>query len=209
MITNNLYVIAAICGNFYRESQVNPGIWENLTIGAPGFGLGQWSDIPPNLTRRSQMFQWVAINGYAYDSGDGQLAYLVYENYWIPVNRYHTSAYPTLGDFLQSTSTNLSDLVYEFMWHWEGINDPQVSIRLSYAQQFYDLMINDPGYRMPWVSINNYITITQSEFNVLLVMDWFIGATPPGPGPGPGDTGVYYAIFHAIQKRKKGGWHIV
>lgn len=210
MVTNNLYVIAAICGNFYRESQVNPGIWENLTVGAPGYGLGQWTDIPPSLTRRTQLFQWLSANGYSQDSGEGQLSYLVYENYWIPNNRYHNSAYATLADYLQSTSTNLSDLVYEYMWHWEGINDSQVSIRLQYAQRFLDLMLNDPGYRMPWTAINAYISVTQSEFNVLLIMDWFLGSTPPGPGPGPSEDGTYYALFQmALKRRKKGGWNIV
>ena len=37
-ISSNLYVIAAICGNFYQESTVNPGIWEGLTPNAPGYG---------------------------------------------------------------------------------------------------------------------------------------------------------------------------
>lgn len=204
MITNNLYVIAAICGNFWRESTVNPGIWENLTVGDPGYGLGQWTDLPQyGLTRRTQLFQWLSANGYAQDSGEGQLSYLVVENYWIRNNQYGQSAYPTLADFLTSTSTNLQDLVYEYMWHWEGINDPQASIRLQYAQQFLALMQQDPGYRMPWSSGNFYNSVTQAEFNVLLIMDWFLGASPIIT------TDLMAILSKAIKNRKKGGWHIV
>ena len=67
--TSNLKVVAAICGNFFQESGVNPGIWENLTPGAPGYGLGQWTDNPPNVYRRTALFNWLSANGYAQDSG--------------------------------------------------------------------------------------------------------------------------------------------
>lgn len=204
MITNNLYVIAAICGNFWRESTVNPGVWENLTIGDPGYGLGQWTDLPQyGLTRRTQLFQWLSANGYAQDSGEGQLAYLVYENYWIPNNQYGQSAYPTLADYLTSTSTNLQDLVYEFMWHWEGINDPQAADRLQYAQQFLTVMQQDPGYRMPWSIGNFYNSVTQAEFNSLHIMDWFITASPVIT------TDLMAILAYVVKKRKKGGWTIV
>lgn len=204
MITNNLYVIAAICGNFWRESTVNPGVWENLTVGDPGYGLGQWTDLPQyGLTRRTQLFQWLSANGYPQDSGEGQLAYLVFENYWIPNNQYGQSAYPTLADFLTSTSTNLQDLVYEFMWHWEGINDPQAADRLQYAQQFLAVMQQDPGYRMPWSTGNFYNSVTQAEFNALRIMDWFFGASPIIT------TDLMAILTKAIKNRKKGGWHIV
>lgn len=206
MITNNLYVIAAICGNFWRESTVNPGIWESLTVGAPGYGLGQWTDLPAyGLTRRTQLFNWLSLNGYPQDSGEGQLQYLLYENYWVRSNQYHYSAYATLTDFIQSSSTNLSDLVYEYMWHWEGINDPQVQVRLDAADRFYNLFINDPGYRMPWSTGNFYNSLTQADFNSLLIMDWFLGATPA-----PGITmNELLAIWAKLKRKRKGGWHIV
>ena len=206
MITNNLYVIAAICGNFWRESTVNPGIWESLTVGAPGYGLGQWTDLPVyGLTRRTQLFNWLSLNGYAQDSGEGQLQYLLYENYWIRQNQYHTSAYNSLTDFIQSTSTNLNDLVYEYMWHWEGINDSQVQVRLDAATRYYNLFVNDPGYRMPWSTGNFYNSQTQADFNALLIMDWFLGATPT-PSI---NTDELFAMCMMLRRKRKGGWHIV
>lgn len=208
MITNNLYVIAAVCGNFWRESTVNPGIWENLTVGDPGYGLGQWTDIPPGLTRRTQLFNWLTANGYSQDSGIGQLEYLLYENYWIRQNAYGTSVYNDLSAFLQSTSTNLSDLVYEYMWHWEGINDSGVQIRLDAANRYMNLFVNDPGTRDPWTVGNFYCSQAQADNNALLIMDWFLGATPPGPGPGPGGD-PFIAILKTLMKRRRlNGYHV-
>ena len=205
MICSNLYVIAAICGNFWRESTVNPGIWESLTVDAPGYGLGQWTDIPPGLTRRTQLFNWLGANGYPQDSGEGQLQYLVYENYWTPVNQYHTSAYTDLADFLQSTSTNIADLTREYMYHWEGINDPQVQDRIDAATNFYNAFINDPGTRDPWTSGNFYCTLLQADFNALLIMDFFLGQSPITPVTGD----ELAAIITLLRKRRKGGWNIV
>ena len=207
MITNNLYVIAAICGNFWRESNVNPGIWENLTVGSPGYGLGQWTDVPPGLTRRTQLFNWLSMNGYPQDSGIGQLEYLLYEDYWVPVNAYDSSPYPTLTDFIQTTSTNLNDLVYQYMWHWEGINDSGVNIRLNAAADFLHEFQNDPGTRDPWYSGNFYLTTAQALNNALLVMDWFLGGSPPGPGPSGDELPVIIAAF--LKKKRKGGGYRV
>jgi len=174
MISDNLYVIAAICGNFYQESTVNPGIWENLTIGAPGYGLGQWTDNPPQVMRRTALFDWLDAHGYAHDDGDGQLAFLVDEDLWVP-SLIQPSAYATLGDFFRSTSTNLSDLVLEFMFHWEGINDGTDPVRLSFAQTFLSAFQNDDGTRWPWYSSNSYNSITNATRNALRVLDYFKG----------------------------------
>jgi len=180
-ISTNLSVIAAICGNFYQESTVNPGIWEGLTVDAPGYGLGQWTDNPPSVMRRTALFNWLDNNGYARDSGDGQLNFLVYENLWIP-SLITPSAYNTLTDFFNSTDTNINNLVYEFMYHWEGINDGSDTTRINAAFQFYDAFINDDGTRLPWFTGNYYLTLTaESTDNALRIKDFFLGATPPTP----------------------------
>lgn len=212
MVTNNLCVIAAICGNFWRESTINPGVWENLTVGDPGYGLGQWTDVPPNLTRRTQLFNWLSAVGYPQDSGVGQLEYLIYESYWTPNSAGHTSAYNTFSDFLASTSTNVSDLTLEYMYHWEGINDPNANIRIQHAQDYLTLFQNDPGTRNAWSSGNFYNSTAQAENNALLIMDWFLGATPsPGPGPGPSPMPISPDVLALIILKKKsgGGWNIV
>lgn len=182
-ISTNLHVIAAICGNFWQESTINPGIWENLTVGAPGYGLGQWTDNPPIVERRTALFNWLDANGYARDSGPGQLAFLVYENLWIP-STFTPSAYQTLTDFFNSTSTNTAYLTEEWMWHWEGIDDGSYTTRLDAARYYYNAFINDDGNRTTWWSSNSYLDMTTTALeNALLIKDFFLGTTPPGPDP--------------------------
>ena len=184
-ISTNLHVIAAICGNFWQESTINPGIWENLTVDAPGYGLGQWTDNPPIVERRTALFNWLDANGYARDSGPGQLAFLVYENLWIP-STFTPSAYQTLTDFFNSTSTNTAYLTEEWMWHWEGIDDGSYTTRLDAARYYYNAFINDDGNRTTWRSSNSYLDMTTTALeNALLIKDFFLGTTPPGPGPIP------------------------
>lgn len=184
-ITNNLYVIAAICGNFYQESTVNPGIWEGLIVGNPGYGLGQWTDNPPIVERRTALFNWLDANGYSRDSGEGQLQFLMYENLWIANNAYGQSAYNSLWQYIASSSTNLYDLTQEFMFHWEGINDGSFNIRYTWAQNFLDLFQNDNGVRNPWVTGNFYCSINEAKSNALLIKDFFTGSTPPEPPEPP------------------------
>ena len=182
-ISTNLYIIAAICGNFWQESQVNPGAWENWTVGDPGFGLGQWTDNPPVVMRRTALFQWLADNGYARQDGEGQLEFLVHEDLWIPT-LIQQSAYSTLTDYFQSTSTNLSDLVYEWMYHWEGINDGSYQNRYTFASVALNAFQNDGGVRQPWTAGNYQISMQEALDNAMLIKDFFIGTTPPTP-PGP------------------------
>lgn len=207
-ITTNLYIIAAICGNFWQESTVNPGIWENLTVGAPGYGLGQWTD-NTGVSRRTALFNWLDSNGYSRDSGDGQLAFLVHENLWIP-SLFTPSAYSSMSAFFASTSTNLSDLVLEWQYHWEGIDDGSTPNRLQFAQDVLDLFSQDPGTRYPWYSSNSYNSLVYARRNSLLIKDFFLGTTPtpPGPGPEPTDEELIAILRAARRKKLKGGIYI-
>lgn len=210
-ISTNLYVIAAICGNFYQESTVNPGIWEGLTPNAPGYGLGQWTDNPPQVMRRTALFNWMDANNYPHDSGDGQLAFLVYENLWIP-SLFQQSAYNTLADFFATSSQNLADLVREWMWHWEGIDDGTLGVRYDAAAHFLSAFQNDDGTRLPWFTGNYYLQLErESTDNALMIMDFFLGSEPPTP-PGPDEPTVeeiLAVVRMALKRRKRGGGVIV
>ena len=209
-ICSNLYVIAAICGNFWQESQVNPGAWEGWTVGNPGFGLGQWTDNPPAVMRRTALFNWLDANGYARDSGDGQLAFLVHEDLWIP-SLFQQSSYNTLTDYFQSTSTDISALTREWMYHWEGIDDGSFQTRYDAAVDFYDVFINSDGTREPWYAENGRLTRGQARWNSLRVMDFFLEAEPgPGPGPDePTEEEILAIVRTALRRRRKGGGIIV
>lgn len=210
-ICTNLAVIAAICGNFYQESTVNPGVWEGLTPNNPGYGLGQWTDNPPQVMRRTALFNWLDNNGFPRDSGEGQLQFLVYENLWIP-SLIQPSAYNTLTDYFNSTSTNISDLVYEFMYHWEGINDGSYTTRYGAAIDFYNAFINDTGNRVPWHSSNSYLRLEyESTDNALLIKDFFLGEEPPTPPepPEPTTDDIIAIANKLISKKKIKGVRII
>lgn len=201
MITTNLCVIAAICGNFFQESGINPGIWENLTPNSAGYGLGQWTD-NAQTHRRTDLFNWLDSNGYSRDSGEGQLKFLVYENLWIP-SLISPSSYNTLVDFLNSQSTSISDLTQEFMYHWEGINDGTFNTRYNYANYIYNEFLNDSGIRNNWYYGNRYLTRYETDSNAMLVKDFFFDDSQLT------EEEIFAIIRAALKRRKKGGGIIV
>lgn len=211
MISNNLYVIAAICGNFWQESQVNPGAWEGWTVGNPGYGLGQWTDNPPVVMRRTALFDWMDANNYAHDSGPGQLAFLIHEDLWIP-SLFQQSAYNTMTEFLQSTSTDMQALVREWMYHWEGIDDGSFNTRWAAALDFLNFYTDNSGsaYREPWYSGNYQISFNQACWNAMHIFDFFLEEEPPGPEPPeppepPTDDELVALLNLARKKKMKGG----
>lgn len=183
--STNLYVIAAICGNFWQESWVNPGVWENLTVGDPGYGLGQWTD-NAQVSRRTALFNYLDANGYERDSGYGQLKFFIDENVWNVLGADgSTSAYLNLTAFLNSLSNNLRDLVNEFMYHWEGINNGSNIQRYDAAVRYLNLFENDDGNRVPWHRSNSALSVSESGDNALHIMDFFLGGSPPDPPTPP------------------------
>lgn len=185
------YVISAICGNWKQESNVNPGLWEGLvpvpfTTMFHGFGLGQWTNTSSDndAMRLRNLHDFLRANNYTDDSGEGQLAFFIKEDYWHIGS--HPSAYRNLSDFLTSSSTNISDLVSEFMLHWEGINDGTFNVRLAAAQMFYqyiyDHASDDPS-TYHWIASNNYLTDAEMCNNVMCIYFWFSRGIPVPPQP--------------------------
>lgn len=162
-ITYSDYVIAAICGNWWQESTINPGIWEGLVIGAPGYGLGQWT-----AGRRDTLFAYLDSHGFARDSGDGQLQFFNAENYWTPKSGV---SYNSLSEFLGSSSTDLSELTRSFMLCWEGINDGTLQTRIDAAQdclQYIQDHKDDPSINS-WYTGNRYLSNAQRLNNAVMV----------------------------------------
>lgn len=166
------YVVAAICGCWYRESHINPGIYESLIVtdsdymfqyvttssgarvGSGGYGFGQWTNTGTGRAmRRLNMHNWLSSHGYSDDSGNGQLAYFSYENWWV----LNDSTYRTLSAFLSSTSTNLDELVRIFLANWEGVPGNALSERRGHASRFLKYIQenkNKTGFK--WYSGNTY-----------------------------------------------------
>lgn len=179
----SLYVISAICGNFWSESHINPGLWEGLTVGNPGYGLGQWTD-NSQTDRRTRLFQWLNENGYARDDGNAQLEYFIYENVWYK-NGYGEN-FNSLQDFLSSDSTNLQLLTYAFLQGWEGIWNGTEVERYQRALKCYNYILkhaNDSSITS-WVVGNKYLTESEILNNAVLVYRYL--------SAGGGGGGTYY-----------------
>lgn len=90
-----LNAIAGLLGNMQSESNINPGIWQDLNEGnlSGGFGLVQW-------TPATNFTEWATANGYTITDGTAQLKWINEETasfgQWIPIsfNDFKTSTEP-------------------------------------------------------------------------------------------------------------------
>ena len=174
----SMYVIAAMCGNFWTESTINPGIWESLSAGSwestlKGYGLGQWTNVGTVHGRLYNLHQWTNSKGFASDDGDGQLSYLVYENYWTPHTDY--PAFQTLTDFLTSQSTDLATLTHAFNRCWEGIHDSSWDARVTQANTIYTYLQSHATDTVDWIKGNRYLSDAEKKNNAVKVYQFFNG----------------------------------
>lgn len=198
-------VISAICGNWWQESTLNPGLYEgrkevplldNNVYG--GYGLGQWTNAPKlGLTRRTQLVTWLRSNGYADDSGPGQLAFFIAENTWY--RNGYGAAYNSLSDYLNTSDTDLRDLTYAFMQGWEGIWDGTEGIRYDACVKVYEFIQTRDPDSVPefWNVSNQYLSEEARLVNAYQIYRYLSGDTPPGPGPGP------------IRSKRKQIWRLI
>ena len=189
------YVVAAMCGCFWRESNVNPGIWESLIpmywdyqyeyTNRGGYGLGQWTNVGTPYGRLYNLHTWVTSNGYADGDGNGQLEDILHEDTWYN-NGYGRLGFTTLEEFLTSTSTDLPNLVWDFLAQWEGVPGDAYNERLNNAYVCLDYIIqhqNDDPSQYSWISVNNYLSQSQILNNVMMVYFFFGGYGPVPPVP--------------------------
>lgn len=181
------YVVAAICGNFWQESGINPGIWEGLqeesfTSLNHGYGLGQWTNTGGDTHGRLyKMAQWVLDSGYEVYDGDGQANYLIAENYWTP--QAEAGQFDTLSDFLTSDSTDLAMLTHAFNIGWEGIHDGTWDARVGYAQRclsFIETNYNNPNITQ-WIYGNTYLSDSERLNNAVMLYKALTGGIAPQP----------------------------
>lgn len=181
------YVVAAIAGNWWQESNVNPGIWEGLKPGAPGFGLGQWTD-NSQTDRKTRLFAYLDEHGYAHDDPIGQLEYFIYEDVWYSVG--WAAEFPNLQSFLTSKSTDLEYLTKAFMRGWEGITDGTDGFRVECAARCLKWIQDDAQDETvtSWIVSNKYLSDRQIRNNVIMLFR-SLGAGGGGGGqewPNPG-----------------------
>lgn len=205
------YVVAAICGCWYRESHVNPAIWESLKVKSwnyvygtdgsnqGGYGFGQWTNTRSSSgtsMRLYNMYEWMTGHGYEMTSGEGELNYMVnVEKAWILNDR----TYSTLGGFLASTLTDTDELVRIFLANWEGVPGNAITERRGHASRFIKYIKqnkNKSGWRWHYGNTydlgGGYTTLSSSAYgsetysnnslaNIMMVYQYFNGVMPDEP----------------------------
>lgn len=203
----SIYVAAAICGNFWQESGINPGIWEGLQEPVPdnweimlrGFGLGQWTNVGSTHGRLYNLHEFQARNGNQTSDGNGQLQFLLDENYWTP--QQEAAIFPDLNSFLNTSITDLALLTHAYNIGWEGIHDDSWDIRVTYAQKCFDYIsahYDDQNIR-DWIKGNRYLAEEERLNNAVLVYRFLAGGVIP-PTPGSGKKGM--PVYMMLKKRR-------
>lgn len=144
----SMYQAAAMLGNFWVESKVNPYNyhWNQGTYNDCGWGLGMWTDTPypynTTLWIGEEMKEWVSARYTNWWDGDGQIACIFADELKIggkyynrkvstmwtyfspaqfPQYAYLNNKYPTLSSFwADTTNTNLEELTRAWFLKWES-----------------------------------------------------------------------------------------
>ena len=179
------YVVAAICGCWWRESTCNPAIWESLIPCAwdfqydftnkGGFGLGQWTNYGTSHGRLYRLHTWCVRNNFQDGDGNAELLYLLEENYWTADNPSRLG-YTTLEEFLESTSTNTDDLVYDFLSQWEGVPNDHYEERCGYATTILSYINEHESDTQEWLWIKGNRFLSQSEIlnNAMVIYQFMV-----------------------------------
>ena len=127
--------IFAMLGNIQAESGINPGIWENLTPYAGGYGLTQW-------TPYTKYSEWWG-DGWE-NNGDAQMQRISFEAVndlqWFRNAELGIDPPITLSEFLVS-SRPVDVLTKYWLWFYEHPADPGTATqntRISYARAWED-----------------------------------------------------------------------
>lgn len=127
--------IAAILANMETESNINPQLWESLTVNLErGYGLTQW-------TPATKLIDWCALQGYNFSDGDAQLERIQWEidnkQQWFRNPKAPIKDPPI--SFAEWTVSNLpvSRLTNYFLWYYEHPAETIQPIRAERAAKWY------------------------------------------------------------------------
>lgn len=126
----SLNAVAAILGNAETESTINPGIWQDLTVGTGGYGLVQW-------TPYTKYSNWAGA-GWE-NNGDKEVERLEWE-FSNNEQYFKTNAYPLTAEQFKTSHYSPEYLAYAFMYNYErpaNKNQPQ---RQTDARKWYDYL---------------------------------------------------------------------
>lgn len=168
----SIYVVAALAGNAWRESHINPTL-SQLDGGA--FGIFQWDG-----SRRDTMLKWLTENGYSATDPNGQMKYLVVEDGWIGTY----DGISSLTEFLQSPSTDIASLTTAFCICWERPGVPALEERIEFANKALEYITTHAQYTSinAWETIPMYYLTEAQALNNAVLMYRFYSAGGGGGG---------------------------
>lgn len=133
---------AAIMGNMYAESGVNPSAVES---GGTGIGICQWSYGRANNLRR-----YAAQQGKSWDDLSVQLDFFWDHDEWstewsstYTIRVHSVEGDPAVGEHVSGSksgflaSTDLAEATKSFCYGWERPGIPRINVRLEAAQRYY------------------------------------------------------------------------
>lgn len=193
MANPSIYVIAAIAGNMWHESHLNPTCWEGGVVrdwdsmysnGTGGYGLGQWTNTDSGSGMRLLlMYEWISANNYSMADGTAQVAYLLEENYWTRKSGYD---FNSLNDFLESDSDDLYYLTCAWDLCWEGqvnLEESNISDRYSFAQAAYEYLLEHYNDETDWISYGDYLISWDEALNNTIMLFQCLNGLEPTPEP--------------------------
>ena len=169
---SSAYVIAALAGNSWRESHINPTLYQ---MDGSAFGLFQWDG-----ERKTALLNWLSDNGYENTSPNGQMQYLVVEDDWI--GSY--DGISSLTEFLQSNSTDIASLTTAFCNCWERPGVPALEERIEFAYKalsYIQLHANDTSI-VEWETEPMYYLSEEQALHNAVLMYRFYSAGGGGGG---------------------------
>lgn len=217
--------VAAMCGNAFEESTVNPGSWgQGFSVYDHGYGLWAWTDWTGEdpFYLGTEMKNWVTERYGTWLSGNGQVACVladdlpsgsVWTNTPIPEYSYTNSQYPDMNSWINSPDKNdVEEMCLEWFLHWEtprtlGIFNDTWSDRLAFARKAYDFIrehandtsITDWVIRTPPPNSNKYLT--EAEMLNNCVMMWRFASAGGGGGGTPVKHGKMWMYLGRRRRR--------
>lgn len=203
--TASPYVIASIAGCFDIESHINPGMWYNLNVppgynpwyyvfdrdaGVGGYGLAMLINSRNETTGNinwvlKKEYDWLTNIGTPINSGDGQLTYMIYENYWAH-SPETVGPYNSLYEYLNTDYTVIDALVYDFLDNWLLAPHDRYFERVERAKYFYQYLLdhaNDNPANYRWISKNEILTEAETLNNLMCMYFYFTNGSPSPPYP--------------------------
>lgn len=185
---SSIYVIAALAGNAWRESHINPTLTQQ---GGGAYGIFQWDG-----GRRDAYKQWAEDNGYLANNPYAQMEYLVVENDW----QGSFGGISSLQEFLSSNSTDIDMLTEAFCTCWERPGKPELQERIEFAHDAFDYInahANDTTISQ-WEVVPMYYLSREQALNNAVLMYRFYSAGGGGGGT-PGDKNKHMPIWMWIR----------